>query len=603
MENVRAVIDVDADEASGDDDGFADGGSDVEGSLTSRLVIDEENNDDNADSEQETPALHVDTAVPSVLTPPGQPDPSGRKRRRLSSSNSGDEEPGRDPEPTAMPSDDGDSDKNCCCICLEPWTNSGDHRLVCLPCGHLLGDSCAKHVLKLQKKCPICKTKASYKHVRIIYGAATDLRVVLAPELDQVKDELKSQKKEFKSLKKKYEALKAGKQRMKDLLLSYEQREKVAHARASSAFKRSRPHDADLANTSTFRGAGPHLVHKFSLSTAGRASALAFDPAGSILFSEAGTGAHNVCMRRVSLATPDLLIRSAPFPAARVSCLAVCSDSFGSYRGYIVAGCSDKQLRVLDQNLHVATSFSLPAVPTTCTWLSTHPSVVLCGLQNGELAAFDISSSSSEALRITRLPGGRSASPAVHSLVHLDSTMFPAGCIFAASLRGSAIVSLGDTAGFTMDLQKVAGFDDCAAASSFKDTLVLSSRQGSSGKHSLFDSNSFTGLPLSFGPPKVNGTIGGYSALAPFQRSAFLRLRSGKFMVASNDGKGMRMWTSKPASNSDEERWKSHQITEDEISGPVRAMSAMLPPQRTGVPAALAVLSENKISLFNIFDE
>ena len=39
--------------------------------------------------------------------------------------------------------------QSCCPICLEPWTASGDHRIVCLACGHLFGESCVLTWLKV----------------------------------------------------------------------------------------------------------------------------------------------------------------------------------------------------------------------------------------------------------------------------------------------------------------------------------------------------------------------------------------------------------------------------------------------------------------------
>ena len=37
-----------------------------------------------------------------------------------------------------------------CTICLEPWTNTGYHRLCCLKCGHLYGKSCIVRWVKQQ---------------------------------------------------------------------------------------------------------------------------------------------------------------------------------------------------------------------------------------------------------------------------------------------------------------------------------------------------------------------------------------------------------------------------------------------------------------------
>ncbi|XP_024314081.1 E3 ubiquitin-protein ligase RFWD3-like, partial [Brachypodium distachyon] len=34
-----------------------------------------------------------------------------------------------------------------CCVCMEPWTPDGAHRMCCIPCGHLYGRSCLENWL------------------------------------------------------------------------------------------------------------------------------------------------------------------------------------------------------------------------------------------------------------------------------------------------------------------------------------------------------------------------------------------------------------------------------------------------------------------------
>lgn len=55
-------------------------------------------------------------------------------------------------EPIIQVSDENcdDDDGNSCSICLDAWTNSGDHRLVALRCGHLFGQRCILHWLQVR---------------------------------------------------------------------------------------------------------------------------------------------------------------------------------------------------------------------------------------------------------------------------------------------------------------------------------------------------------------------------------------------------------------------------------------------------------------------
>ena len=58
-----------------------------------------------------------------------------------------------------------------CSICFEPWTNSGNHRLSSLRCGHLFGYYCIDKWLKGQgSKCPQCNDKAKRGDIRVIYA-------------------------------------------------------------------------------------------------------------------------------------------------------------------------------------------------------------------------------------------------------------------------------------------------------------------------------------------------------------------------------------------------------------------------------------------------
>lgn len=61
-----------------------------------------------------------------------------------------------------------------CPICMEPWTNDGDHHICCLPCGHIFGMSCIQKWLKKcqnQGKCPQCNRRCELKDVTKLFAA------------------------------------------------------------------------------------------------------------------------------------------------------------------------------------------------------------------------------------------------------------------------------------------------------------------------------------------------------------------------------------------------------------------------------------------------
>lgn len=87
--------------------------------------------------------------------------------------------------------DNDEGDGETCPICLEPWENSGDHRLVALKCGHLFGSRCVEKWLRgsplKSRSCPTCKTKATLRDLRHIYA-----RKLITPDTTQI-TELKQQ--------------------------------------------------------------------------------------------------------------------------------------------------------------------------------------------------------------------------------------------------------------------------------------------------------------------------------------------------------------------------------------------------------------------------
>nr|CAH7736730.1 unnamed protein product [Callosobruchus chinensis] len=109
--------------------------------------------------------LHDDNSHDGV-----NPEPKGDSRKR---SLSEDEDDGR-----------------LCPICLDNWTNTGEHRICSLKCGHLFGYKCVTRWLNSQpkKSCPTCKKKVNKSDLRYIY--AKKLIAVDATEVERLKTEL-----------------------------------------------------------------------------------------------------------------------------------------------------------------------------------------------------------------------------------------------------------------------------------------------------------------------------------------------------------------------------------------------------------------------------
>uniref|UniRef100_A0A8C0M0K6 RING-type domain-containing protein n=1 Tax=Canis lupus familiaris TaxID=9615 RepID=A0A8C0M0K6_CANLF len=92
-----------------------------------------------------------------------------------------------DPLLPSVPMDDEEGDT--CTICLEHWTNAGDHRLSALRCGHLFGYKCISKWLKGQaRKCPQCNKKAKHSDIVVLY--ARTLRALDTSEHEHMKSSL-----------------------------------------------------------------------------------------------------------------------------------------------------------------------------------------------------------------------------------------------------------------------------------------------------------------------------------------------------------------------------------------------------------------------------
>lgn len=80
-----------------------------------------------------------------------------------------------------------EDDGRLCPICLDNWTNTGEHRICALKCGHLFGYKCVIRWLDSQQKkfCPTCKKRVNRSDLRYIY--AKKLIAVDTTELDVMK--------------------------------------------------------------------------------------------------------------------------------------------------------------------------------------------------------------------------------------------------------------------------------------------------------------------------------------------------------------------------------------------------------------------------------
>ncbi|CAL8118232.1 unnamed protein product [Orchesella dallaii] len=136
-------------------------------------------------------------AVEGTITNNGESEASDQEDDDVQNDSNEAEENG--PPPQKMPRLDtsvrsDDEEGFMCTICYEYFTNSGEHRVCCLKCGHVFGKNCIEKWINTQKRCPQCNCKAVKRDIRVLY--VKNLKVMDTAELDRVKKELQDAKEE-----------------------------------------------------------------------------------------------------------------------------------------------------------------------------------------------------------------------------------------------------------------------------------------------------------------------------------------------------------------------------------------------------------------------
>ena len=106
----------------------------------------------------------------------------GKKRKAAESIDSADNEEG-----------------SVCTICFEDWSNSGDHRIASLRCGHFFGYSCIEKWLRGSgNSCPNCNEKNTKKDIRVHF--VSRLAAIDTSERDRALTELETARTQLREL-------------------------------------------------------------------------------------------------------------------------------------------------------------------------------------------------------------------------------------------------------------------------------------------------------------------------------------------------------------------------------------------------------------------
>ncbi|KAL5540796.1 hypothetical protein UlMin_042409 [Ulmus minor] len=153
---------------------------------------DDDDDDENSTEEDEdvvevldSPGVSRDRARNVAEVELGNGDEERSKRRRTEAGEAcslGEVATGEDSQENEW--DRSQVDGLFCPICMDAWTNEGEHHICCLPCGHIYGMSCITRWLKQRKnqgKCPQCNRKCAMKDVRKLFAS----RIVVIDEESQ----------------------------------------------------------------------------------------------------------------------------------------------------------------------------------------------------------------------------------------------------------------------------------------------------------------------------------------------------------------------------------------------------------------------------------
>jgi Ring finger domain len=571
------------------------------------------------------------------------------------------------PMPPEAAASQGDEPQNCCAICMEPWDKAGDHRLVCLPCGHLLGLSCARQWLSQKKLCPMCKTKAVFKNCRIVFGAPTKLRVLEHEEFDQVREQLANEREAHRRTRDKYEALKnksrtyktqlaamALAERNRAVMLDPASHTTTAIGGTSRAGTRSVPTAFagtgapgrvlggastggvasvtrnQLATTTNTIDAhssqhpktlfGP-LSTMFRVKTTGDSGVFVFDK-GSVVLSESTIGGVTGSrLTRVPLTNPAVTTSSTTI-GRLINDVSINEGATDVHTGMMAVAC-DKSLRILSRHFQDNTTYTLQANAQSCSWVAGMPYLVVVGLQNGTVCAFDIRLTSRTPLYEVRVGMNGAGPAAVHSLAQLNKLpSVPQGSLLAASPRRVGVLSFGTGVAGTMHFEALHGIDNvCAGATAFGKYVMVSSRNGTAGSHSVHDGIARMHVP-SAGVDifqendeeerqvlKLCEVVGGSpltghkQALRPFVRAAGVMSPSGEAMIVSGDDEhsgqgGARVWFGGRTGRRGSGFTGAH--GDFDAGGPVRCVQAVVYPERESnrMPPLVGTLSAGQLSVF-----
>ncbi|XP_014444927.1 E3 ubiquitin-protein ligase RFWD3 [Tupaia chinensis] len=354
--------------------------------------------------------------------------------------------PKQSPQKSSPVASADEEEADTCTICLEQWTNAGDHRLSALRCGHLFGYRCISKWLKGQaRKCPQCNKKAKHNDIVVLY--ARTLRALDTTEQERMKSAMQKEQ----TLRRQAE-LESAQCRLQLQVLTDECTR--LHSRVQDLQKLIVQHrDQILQQT----GGSPthilnclppsqrqhryHLQKTFPVSQTGNCRIMAYcDSLSCLVVSQPSPEASFLPGFGVKMLSTANMKSSQyiPMHGKQIRGLAFSSRS----KGLLLSASLDNTVKLtsLETNTVVQT-YNAGRPVWSCCWCLDENNYIYAGLANGSILVYDLRNTS---CHVQELVPQKARCPLV-SLSYIPraaSPTFPCGGLLAGTLEGASFWEL-----------------------------------------------------------------------------------------------------------------------------------------------------------------
>ncbi|EME29457.1 zinc finger (C3HC4-type RING finger) family protein [Galdieria sulphuraria] len=305
-----------------------------------------------------------------------------------------------------------------CSICMEKFTESGNHYICCLSCGHIFGYSCITKWLKTRLICPTCNQKAKKRDVRRIYLPHTSIVMQDTTALEELKQQWQ---KEIDNKELLSNELCITKNQLKRLETSfaYLTQRYYELTREYQTLSQS-VRNSDFVTKKSVGKFPLQLVRTLSLKNS---RTFVFGKGTSIYSGYKEDSTHEY-LQQVSFWSDHKSVSKHAIHESSIRDIRYLNPQSSGLHSYgLLLTCSnDKTLKIVcPQNMNVVLSYSLENVGWCCDW-SANGLYMACGMKNGNVVIYDIRKTDGY-LDSTKLSNCKG----IHSVFWLTSTSLIAG--------------------------------------------------------------------------------------------------------------------------------------------------------------------------------